>query len=378
MNGLPYSKTLLVSALSRIFKQTSTSYKYLFCRAAFCLLAEGKTGSGTLQLDDIYVEMAATAWYPRVLFKLSFGRADQIGSILDGLAPNQGGHSGSSRPGRAQLRERLRQQADSIGLISKLTRYVPLRLLSPFFKDRLTGLPDQYRNKAIFDLCHQQFEHKKPLYKVNGANSGNLDSITFHDEWIEYVCFNLPILLAWIDKSWIDYLQARNPSVPAIPTKVSIPTERRPLNGARNFWREVIKTNPTRCLYTGVLLDPNDFALDHFLPWSFVAHNQAWNLSPVTPRANTLKSDRLPDPDIYLKGHAELHNTAIISLLENRATQRHRTLIDEYETGLGSSLEKLVSQEETFQAYRETCLPLISIAKRHGFDSKWHYRAHAG
>lgn len=44
-----------------------------------------------------------------------------------------------------------------------------------------------------------------------------------------------------------------------------------------------------------LLLSPTSFALDHFLPWSFVVHDRLWNLLPADPRANSAKGDHVPD-----------------------------------------------------------------------------------
>ena len=41
-------------------------------------------------------------------------------------------------------------------------------------------------------------------------------------------------------------------------------------------------------------------SLDHFIPWSFVLHNEIWNLYPMYKNINSSKNNKLPDKDKYL------------------------------------------------------------------------------
>jgi HNH endonuclease len=45
---------------------------------------------------------------------------------------------------------------------------------------------------------------------------------------------------------------------------------------------------------SGAPLD-DAFSIDHFLPWSFVAHDLLWNLTPVFGTTNSKKGDALPN-----------------------------------------------------------------------------------
>ena len=374
MRTLPPSRNLAIGALARLFRNTTTSYKYLFAKSAFTLLSEGKGESRTLTLSDICIEMATNAWYPHAQFKLSFGRQDNLPAILDELGRSETGTNGTAVLNIAAFRENIQSNTRSLGVLRQLTRYVPLRLLTPFLHEELAGIADQNRNQVIFNHSNSQFLSKRLPYKLNGPTVNTIDSITFHDEWANYICENSPILIAWIDRHWIDYLQSRNPSIPAIPRKLEPPTERRSLDRPRRFWSDVLKTTQARCIYTGCNLDPDNFALDHFIPWSFIAHDQIWNLIPVTPAANALKSDRLPHTDLYLRAHAETQSKAIEFILRGQNARRYPSFADEYEIGLAVSLENLNTLDQIIEAYREACIPLISIAERHGFGAQWRYQ----
>lgn len=85
--------------------------------------------------------------------------------------------------------------------------------------------------------------------------------------------------------------------MPGIVEKLQPPAARAPLTRQTVWWKEALPLlgDRARCIYTGAPLDPDDLSLDHYLPWSFVAHDRPWNLVPVSPRVNSAKSDSLPD-----------------------------------------------------------------------------------
>ena len=43
------------------------------------------------------------------------------------------------------------------------------------------------------------------------------------------------------------------------------------------------------------LLNEKNISIDHFVPWSYVAHDELWNLTPTTRCINSSKSNSLPD-----------------------------------------------------------------------------------
>jgi len=49
-----------------------------------------------------------------------------------------------------------------------------------------------------------------------------------------------------------------------------------------------------------------DISIDHFVPWSYVAHDEMWNLNPTTKSINSFKSNKLPDWNTYFKRLAML------------------------------------------------------------------------
>lgn len=87
------------------------------------------------------------------------------------------------------------------------------------------------------------------------------------------------------------FLQVRNPNVPAISNKLIKPETRAPLTAQHRYWNTVMQiTGPIECIYTGRQLHSGEYELDHFIPWSFVSHNLLWNLVPADGSVNSSKT----------------------------------------------------------------------------------------
>lgn len=99
-----------------------------------------------------------------------------------------------------------------------------------------------------------------------------------HPIWAEYFHSHLGLIKAWASWHYLQYMQSCNPNVPAVATKLFAPDERASLAAPTKFWRLVLAKQPMNCIYSKQTIDIDSFALDHFVPWSFVVHNRSWNL----------------------------------------------------------------------------------------------------
>ena len=52
-------------------------------------------------------------------------------------------------------------------------------------------------------------------------------------------------------------------------------------------------------IYGNEIVTERDISIDHFVPWSYVAHDEFWNLHPTTKSINSSKSNYLPDWNRY-------------------------------------------------------------------------------
>jgi hypothetical protein len=378
------SRQVPVSTLSQLFRKTTNSYKFVYFLALLNQLEEhiGEP-CPILSFNSLMTEVLALAWYPHVFFKLSFGRQDKISIILDDITKVTGNALPSlSKQSHASLKKSIRtflQTRDT-----SLLRYVPYRLLTPFFQAELRGLKDCRKNATIQELSHRKFSSTQPLYRIWEH------SIELHPSWIAYLHENLTIVRAWASWKWFHYLQTRNPHVPAVGQKLFPITKRASLGSQQSYWNLVLEQTDIPCLYSGDLIT-HHHSLDHFLPWSFVLHDQIWNLFPVSPSANSSKSNHIPDMS-YLPELARIQAKGLTVASKIYSQNKWNRLTEDFLTGLRIPSEALVRDEiasENHQVSRvlETSLlsgyqavipPLSMLAKNLGFPSRWTYPKRPG
>jgi hypothetical protein len=299
-SDLPYSDRVNIPALLGVFGSTSASYKYLFFLSLLDILEASTFDRLGIDFDEILLEMLVNAWYPHVYFKLSFGVNDRITRELDRLNVLQ---DGANISGNAK-KEIRRQIFTRDYTRNNLMDMVPYRLLSPFFSGELQGMTDAKRNRAIINLSYEKFEERRPLYFF--MEQQGRKSLVMHPQWMLYFYENLSMLRSFICWSWLDYMQRRNPSVPNVQVKLFPPQSRNSLLFQTKYWKDVMSRDSLSCIYTGEELSLEDLSLDHFLPWSFVAHDQLWNLIPVSKSINSSKNNYLPSLDRYFPRFAAL------------------------------------------------------------------------
>ena len=101
------------------------------------------------------------------------------------------------------------------------------------------------------------------------------------------------------------YLQRKNPSVPGIADKLYPPQERK-LEKVKMYWKLLFSLQPVYVIYGHELMSAKDLSIDHFVPWSQVAHDELWNLHPTTRSINSSKSNKLPDWGVYFPRLSQL------------------------------------------------------------------------
>ena len=67
----------------------------------------------------------------------------------------------------------------------------------------------------------------------------------------------------------------------------------------KKYWKLLSELAPIHEIYGENRLAPENISIDHFVPWSYVAHDEFWNLHPTTRAINSSKSNRLPEWELY-------------------------------------------------------------------------------
>ena len=253
--------------------------------------------------------------------------------------------------------------------VSRLMRYVHCRLLRVFFEPELRGMKDSDVSRQIESLANSQFDVVRPLYRINA----DARQIELHPRWVFYLNQNHAIVNGWAAWQWLKYMQARNPNVPNVAGKLFPPEQRQTLKRQSELWRLAIGHASIRCSYSNALLDPSDFELDHYVPWSFVAHDQMWNLAPAMSKANQSKGNAIPDKR-YIRSFVQSHVQAMC-IWRDRASQRDWNAVRaEYMSHLHVDEPDLWCPNALLGAYCRTIEPLIAMATSQGFGEGWVYR----
>ena len=358
---LPSSETVDAALLGRIFRNATASYKFLFFGAILDRVQRDFSTPRFVPLRELVIGMVARAFHPAHVFRLSLGARDQVSNAAQDVFRRLPTNSSSVSLERTILTawdDHTEEQ------VSDLVRYVPFRLLRPWFSAELDGKPDSEINGAIRVLAETKFLERRPLYRFADSQS-----IEIHPDWMTYLRNNLAVVHGWAAWHWATYLSARNPNVPNVIQKLD--AERKPFNWQRRYWDGILSKSTFRCPYSGEELSPDKYALDHFLPWAFVAHDEIWNLCPVAPVVNARKSDRVPNLARYLREFVEIQYQGLISSREHAGDRLHKRAVEDIAIGLRLTPAQVEMKSQLASAYQGTIRPLADLAIRMGFGGEW-------
>lgn len=376
-SALPPAPDLNIGALSGLFRHTTNSYKFVFFLALLDLLKRHQFTDRPYSYDELIVEMLVIAWYPHTFFKLSFGIADQLTNKLDALELEDARSERLLTLDRHALRERIK--ASDLRHAASLMNFVPYRLVRPFIEQHLTGV--ETGTWAFESLCpalvNAHFETDRLLYRFDSDITRHCRAVILHPAWIAYLERHCTIIEGWAAWHWLHYMQRRNPTTPALANKLFPPVKRDSLTKQTTYWRTILQQAtdpPLTCIYSGEPLTAASFALDHYLPWSFVAHDQLWNLIPTPQAVNSAKSNRLPSAD-YLPKFVTMQHQGLLIAHQRLGEARFSKVVEDYLADLHlPSLDALLDFEQLQNAYAHNITPLLTLATNQGFIPDWRYR----
>lgn len=362
---IPQSEKVNTQSLARLFDNKSESYKLFWFKA---ILHEVARGRREIPFRELIQRMIVDAWYMVSEYKLNLGPADTLEKTVLYIAGQE-----PFRPTEKEevLLNYLRSTEDKQvrEYMRTLSLNVPYRLQAPLMPN--PGQKIWYKTAAITDYINTQTGVMYTIYR-----DGALDSrIVITQPWMEYLQSNLGILLGWTDYNLIMYLQRRNPAVPGIASKIYPPQERK-LTAVTGYWKYMIRKQPVIDIYTGDLLTTRGLSIDHFVPWSYVASDELWNLVPTIRGVNSSKSNHLPNWSTYFQRLARTEYDAyLLTAQDEKASQlfnkcaRENLNSEEIRYRLyqpGQSREHFANQLE------EIMLPIYDSAKNMGFR-EWVY-----
>jgi len=328
---LPEQHNLPIDKLSNIFKDTVASYKYYwFISILDSFVIKGKS---KINVWDLVSEMVGNAWYPIHYFHISFGKLDSLDQQIRTLHRQV---AISIDKNKEEVVRELQNYPDQKLIRKELmvfTKNVPFRFLYPWIKTSDDKLMAQ-RSMSFENDC---------LYAL--SKEGRDWFVTINPLWHDYLSRNYAILKDFAFWNLAHFVQNRNPNMPNVINKLIKPLERGSLTKQRNFWNRALKAQGgMKCIYTDQPLTAGQYDLDHFIPWSFVAHDKIWDLLPADPSINSSKSNKLPDLDLYLGKFAIEQQKAIRTIY--RQTQND-PLFGEFAEDIAPVSELVTMEKES-------------------------------
>lgn len=287
------------SKLGQAFDNTSASYKFYWLLGILDLLAE--TRSDILPIKEIQARMVANAFTSVAYFKLSLGKQDKLQDIIKSMT-QKGLKTNATSPviiAAVKLEKELINQLDDL---------VPTRFLSPWIT-KTKGLKNA-------KLTREMEEFSKYSQKTNSPTPYYVDSVNklihINPSWKVFLLENKVAIEDFTKLRLVRFLESRNPHSQNISMKLHLEIKRTTLADAKKYWDNAIEKAQGELIniYTTRPLN-KPFTIDHFIPFSFVAHDLAWNLIPTDQSSNSKKSDKLPELIKLLKPFAKAHHIAI-------------------------------------------------------------------
>lgn len=370
MIELPFDEDIDIRMLENVFDDMTNSYKIFWFLGVFEEIISNKK---IITFKEVVARMIVKAWYPLLNYNLNFGAQDQMSKNINKIFNEYIKEKDISK---LKLYKTLcnTNNKDLEKIMREFYRYVPYRLLRGFYKDKLRGVKDGVINKCIEELSSNDY---KVFYRINTEEG----RIYINENWYKYICKNQNIVKGWANYNLILFLQNRNPSVPGIPLKLEPPIERN-LTNAKKYWESVIKNIRIRDIYSGEYFtdekysDNGPLSIDHFLPWSFVGHDELWNLIPTFRNINSSKSDSLPKYDIYIDSFSELQFQAVNFIRTQKDSKKYLQEYLSIDKGLDiksiMSISGEINKDKFINDLKNVINPLYQIAYNQGFD-EWIY-----
>lgn len=375
--NLPQSEIVEAGYLEAMLQHFAASYKLFWLKGIY---TEIMKGNRQLEYKRVVARMIAAAWYPVVYFNLNLGHADLLADTIYyvhnvlGVKREEQEETIVSFICESKDRELLKQ-------IKNFTSMVPFRLIRPFYQRELEyeKKVDHTFNDGKVNFLIEKYnkqDHNNALYSMNREEQ----VLTISPKWAEYIIQNATIIEGWMNYKLIEYIQQRNPNVPAIPFKIFPPVQRN-LSDATKYWEVVQRQLHLPDIFTGEAFTSENIqkngtiSIDHFIPWSFVLHDELWNLYPMFKNVNSSKGNKLPDLNRYLESFCENQYKAFVAAKSMDAPKQiKQKWLEQYLT-VSKEIFKIDESDKSREFFvasmRQTIEPLYQIASNQGYGVWW-------
>ena len=133
-------------------------------------------------------------------------------------------------------------------------------------------------------------ERLKIFYKHND----DTQIIHLRPEAFRFFKKNYRLLSMAVLSEWAKYLERVNQSLPRLVAKIEHDNIKR---GILTPYKKLYLEHTNHCFYCASKLEPRYIHVDHFIPWSYIFDDNAWNLVLACQECNCRKNNALPQEE---------------------------------------------------------------------------------
>lgn len=381
-----YENNLDTDKFARMFNNKAQSYKFYWFEAILNLT---KDTDEDLTFEEIIDEMICEAWHTVTHYHL------RLGPTVNGNAENFLEHAintlnvtvpdFSQNPSREELRTAIKRCEKELKRDkTRLTDYVPYKLLYPFFdtdgmEEGLSYIKNDKHRRLIAYM--EKLSGNENLFYTILDGVGLQKKIRMNPHWRKLLIKNYSVIRSWVQYNKAQFLQDRNPGVPGIIYKISPENEDlRRLDQARNLWRTTVEITgkPIKEIYTGKEISLDTLSIDHFVPRSYISNDELWNLTPTSKALNSSKNNRLPKWDEFFEPFARYQYYLYSLIFPADSSKRSPVLIDRFEKCRKNNVNAIWASETLYIAgnsdvqfmniLNHNLKPIYEAAQLQGYD----------
>lgn len=285
----------------------NNTYKFALARALleYCKNVEPKTGAESYEVPYDYLagKFLEYYWYQDCVFRIKQDfYTKRMPNVITAIRDAFGNDRQPANFGQADVTKKMRAKKDILKSVFGHARSKTSRVVPKFQKIR------EGRYAVDKNVLYGYDDDKQMIY---------LKPVAF-----EFLKRNNRILSMAVLSEWAKFLEKINGSLPRLIAKI----EHEGRRGSLATFRKMYCPHVDHCFYCCNKLEWDHTHVDHFLPWSYIFEDEAWNLVLACQDCNHKKSDLLPQ--------SEFQDNLI------RRNQKYQEIIPE----LNRSLELLTTE----------------------------------
>ena len=350
-------------------------YKFFWLDSIMQLVARGENEFTFL---EVFAGMIADAWYAVKEYHLRLGpkSVDGTSSNLLERAVNKLSENVDVKNDESRdiIIEKIKCNSKCVNSeMQDLAKNVPYRLLSSFVKELGGNNPLWSKTGNLISYFEMINKKRCLLYTIENGR-GLTKKVVVNKLWNNFLIDNMVTIRGWIKMKKIKYLQDRNPGVPGLIYKLEPEKDNeRKLENVRKLWECVIDINGVgfKDIYSERHIEKK-YEIDHFIPWSYVANDELWNLIPMDGNLNSSKNNKLPDWDAYYKKFCDNQYILNETIQTNEKAREKFEKCKQHNLNSIWPLEELyiqkIEKERFFNVLYGRLHPIYESAMTQGYD----------